>query len=180
MFSIADCFLLGYVVKTHGRQGEIIARLDTDNPEKYYRPESILVRMHKNVAQLVPFFVTDSLPMHNKQIRWQLEGVDSLTKASELAGKEIYLPLSRLPKLSGNKFYHHEIIGFDVIDKEYGNIGHVTQVFDYPAQAVLEIKDNGKTILIPVIDDCILHVQRTKKELHVQTPPGLVEMYRNA
>ena len=29
-------------------------------------------------------------------------------------GKNVFLPLSTLPKLSGNQFYYHEVIGFEV------------------------------------------------------------------
>lgn len=33
--NIEECFYLGYTSKVHGKQGELIAKLDVDNPEKY-------------------------------------------------------------------------------------------------------------------------------------------------
>jgi 16S rRNA processing protein RimM len=180
MFKISDCFYLGFIVKTHGKQGEIIAKLDTDNPEKYYKAESVFIRLNPNDDLLVPFFISDSLPMHKKQVRWKFEGVNSIADTENIVSKELYLPLSMLPKLSGNKFYHHEILGFNVIDKVHGNIGQISKIFEYPAQSVIQVSQQGIIILIPIIDEIILNVNRNKKELHVNTPEGLVEMYRNA
>jgi 16S rRNA processing protein RimM len=39
--------------------------------------------------------------------------------ADAIMGNDIYLPLKMLPKLTGNKFYFHEVIGFEVEDKRW-------------------------------------------------------------
>jgi 16S rRNA processing protein RimM len=43
--------------------------------------------------------------------------------ADAIMGNDIYLPLKMLPKLTGNKFYFHEVIGFEVEDKRSGVVG---------------------------------------------------------
>lgn len=78
----------------------------------------------------------------------------------KLIGKNLYLPLDLLPKLEGNKFYFHEIIGFKVIDNERGDIGEIESVIEYPAQPLFSINFKGKEILIPIIDSVIEKVDR--------------------
>ncbi len=82
-----------------------------------------------------------------------------------------------LPKLTGNKFYYHEVIGWQVIDKEKGDIGTIASVIDYPAQALFQIMKNDKEILIPIIDQVIKKVDRDKKTMHIEAPNGLIDLY---
>ena len=41
---------------------------------------------------------------------------------------EVYLPLSMLPKLTGNKFYYHEVIGFEIEDQRVGVFGKIVSI----------------------------------------------------
>ena len=91
----------------------------------------------------------------------------------------IYLPLDLLPKLEGNKFYFHEIIGFNVIDQTHGNIGEIVHVNDKAAQPMFEIENGDVEIFIPMIDDFIKKIDRDNKQIHVETPEGLIDLYLN-
>jgi 16S rRNA processing protein RimM len=43
--------------------------------------------------------------------------------ADAIMGNDIYLPLKMLPKLTGNKFYFHEVIGFEVEENDLVLLG---------------------------------------------------------
>ena len=92
-------------------------------------------------------------------------------------GSELYLPLSMLPKLEGTQFYYHEVIGFDVLDTRLGNIGKITAINDSGAQPLLKSIKNGTEILIPLIDDFIIALDRANKTITLETPEGLVDLY---
>jgi 16S rRNA processing protein RimM len=92
-------------------------------------------------------------------------------------GCEIYLPLAMLPKLTGDKFYFHEIIGFTLIDAVHGDIGKVQSVNDSTAQALFEVLKDDKQLLIPINDEIITAVNRENKTISVTTPEGLVSLY---
>jgi 16S rRNA processing protein RimM len=85
--------------------------------------------------------------------------------------------MDMLPKLEGNQFYYHEIIGFRVVDQRLDDIGTVHSIIENTAQPLFEIYKGDKQILIPMIDEFILQVNRTSKELHLNTPVGLVDLY---
>ena len=89
----------------------------------------------------------------------------------------LYLPLTQLPKLTGDKFYFHEVIGFTVIDEVHGDIGIIQSINDSTAQALFEVLKEDKQLLIPVNDDIITKVDRKNKAIYVTTPEGLVDLY---
>jgi 16S rRNA processing protein RimM len=107
----------------------------------------------------------------------RFEEVEDEAAADKIMGAELFLPLSLLPKLSGNKFYYHEIIGFTLLDKVHGNIGEITAVNDSVSQALFIAKKGDKELLIPITDQIITKVDRENKTIEVSTPDGLVDLY---
>lgn len=169
-----DCFYLGKIVRKHSFKGEVVIKLDTDEPELYQNLESIFV-LHG--ANLVPFFIEKSLLQKGNQLRTKFEGVDSEIDADSILKSNVYLPLTLLPKLTGNQFYYHEIIDFNIEDVNYGVVGKITGVNESSAQPLFEIDREGVEIYIPMIDDFIKKIDRKNKTIVVETPEGLIDLY---
>ena len=170
-----DCFYLGRIVRKHSFKGEVVLKLDTDEPELYQEVESVFVNIGNN---MIPFFIKDSLLQKGNQLRVNFENIQSEADADALLKSGVYLPLSMLPKLTGKKFYFHEIIGFAAEDVAYGAIGTVTGVNDSSAQPLFEIEKEGMQILVPMIDDFIVKIDREQQKILLKTPAGLLDMYR--
>ncbi len=168
------CFFLGKIVAKHSFKGEVLVKLDTDEPEVYENMESVFVSRRNS---LVPFFIERCSLHKSSLLRIKFEEVDDEQGASALIGSELYLPLEFLPKLEGNKFYYHEIIGFTLMDTVHGDIGIITGVNDSAAQALFEAEKDGKNVLVPINDDIVQKVDREGKIIHVTTPDGLVDLY---
>ena len=171
-----DCFYLGKIVRKHSFRGEVVAKLDTDEPEIYRNLESVFVELNNN---LVPFFMEESLLQKGNQLRIRFEDVLDEADADAILGAGLYLPIEFLPKLTGNKFYFHEIIDFDIEDVNFGYVGVITGVNDSSAQPLFEINSNGTEVFIPMIDDFIKKVDRSQKKILVETPEGLIDLYLN-
>jgi len=171
---IKDCFYLGKIVKKHSFKGEVVIKLDTDEPHLYKNLESVFVELGNN---LIPFFIEKSSLSKNTMFRVKFEGVDSEQDAEAILRSGIYLPLTLLPKLTGNKFYYHEVIGFTIKDINFGNVGTITNINDSAAQPLFEIDRDGIEIFIPMIDDFIKKVDRENKTIEVETPEGLIDLY---
>lgn len=169
-----DCFYLGKIVSKHSFKGEVLVKLDTDEPEIYENMESVFVSIGNN---LVPFFIEKCYLHKSNLLRIRFEEISSEADADRIIGSNLYLPLKFLPKLSGNKFYYHEIIGFTVMDKQHGNIGVITGVNDSVSQVLFEVEKDDKQLLIPVADNIIQKVDRDVKTIYVTTPEGLVDLY---
>ncbi|WBX72513.1 ribosome maturation factor RimM [Tenacibaculum retecalamus] len=169
-----DCFYLGKIVKKHSFKGEVVIKLDTDEPDLYENLESVFVDLGNN---LVPFFIEKSSLSKSTMFRVKFEDVDTEQDADAIMRAGIYLPLNLLPKLTGNKFYYHEVIGFTIIDKNYGEVGTLAYINDKAAQPLFEIENGDTEIFIPMIDDFIKKVDREHKTIEVETPKGLIELY---
>lgn len=167
------CYLLGHITKLHGLSGEVTAFFDVDFPEDYQNMESVFVEINN---KLVPFFV-ETLEITPKKNILKFEDIDSAEAAEELIGTDLYLPLSALPPLSGKAFYFHEIIGFTVIDKTFGEVGPITDVYPGTNQDLIACDHNGKEVLFPISDELIEKVEREEKRLYVELPEGLIEIY---
>jgi 16S rRNA processing protein RimM len=169
-----EFFYFGKILKTYGNQGHVLVYMDVDDPLKYRSLEWVYVEVNQ---EMIPFFIgsLELKPSQKGVIRFL--DVNSVAEAEPFAGLRLFLPSSALPKLRGNKFYHHEVIGFTVIDEMHGNIGTVDSVLDLPVQPLFRIILEGKEILVPVVDAVIKKVDRKKKTLFISAPEGLIDLY---
>ncbi len=169
-----ECFYLGKIVSKFSFKGEVLIKLDTDEPESYLEMESVFVDYDDN---LVPFFIERSNLQKSNLLRVKFEEVDTEEDAEDLLKCDAYLPLTLLPELNEDQFYFHEVIGFTVEDENYGTVGTLTGINDTTAQALFEIEKDGKQILIPMNDQFLQKVDKKNKTIHVKTPEGLIELY---
>ena len=168
-----DCFFLGTVVAKYSFKGEVLIKLDTDDPETYLSLQSFLL---EDESRLIPYFTT-KVQLHKTQLlRVSIEDISSEHEANILIGKSVYLPLDQLPKLADDQFYYHEIIGYKVIDSVQGQIGTITGVNDTSSQVLLEVEYNDRQILIPLVDELIQQLDKKQKQLYLAIPEGLLDL----
>lgn len=168
-----DCYFLGKITRKHGLSGNVILKLDTDQPELYKKLESIFVEIN---GLLVPFFI--------EKVAWSKQDTLNLlfknsneNLVEQLLGKNVFLPLSTLPKLTENQFYYHEVIGFEILEEDGKTCGTIESVNDQTAQHYFVLNFAQKEIVIPIIKDWILEVNREEKFIKMQLPEGLMEVF---
>ncbi|SRR5699024_2898307 len=169
-----DCFYLGRIVGKFSFRGELLVKLDTDNPLRYLEKESFFIEIGED---LIPFFVERSSLHKSDLMRIKFEDIDDESKADALIDKELYVPLTDLPELGKEEFYFHEVIGFVVFDEQYGKLGVLKAIDDRAAQALFIIAHPQNEILVPITDPFLQKVDKKKKEIHLLLPAGLLELY---
>lgn len=168
------CFYLGKITTSKGVRGSAYAFFDVDDLGSYENLPSALMDIS---GELQPIFFSKCIQQSGK-ILIEIEGIDSDDAIRPFIGKDLYLPLNALPKLSGNKFYYHEVINFEVIDSKLGSIGSVAEVYESGVNPLLSVLHSTKSeILIPINDAIIKEVDRVKKCILIDAPEGLVDMY---
>jgi len=167
-------YYLGKILKTYGNKGHLLVHLDVDNPEEYLNMESVYLDLD---GERIPFFLEVIELKHNQKAVVRFQDVSSIEEAEIYTGRQIFLPLKKLPKLEGNKFYYHEVTGYSVIDKKHGLLGIINGILDLPNQSLFQIMHEKREILVPVVDEIIKRVDREKKIIFIEAPDGLIEIY---
>lgn len=167
-------FELGFLERIHGIQGELVLLIDADNPKAYSKLESVYLDIK---GKLIPFFVQKLKPIRAEVYLLKLEDIDHEEDAADLVGSHVYLPLSALPPLRDDQYYFHELIGMEVIDEILGPVGFVTAVLETPQQFLLEFDHQGHEVLCPMHDDLLLSIDKTNKQIRLQLPEGLLDVY---
>jgi 16S rRNA processing protein RimM len=169
------CYYLGKITRTNGNKGGLSIFLDVDNPQEYSELDAVFVEVKK---QLIPFFI-EEIKIHTSKNTAVVyfEDIENIEEASTLTSYDLYLPLASLPVLEGNKFYFHEVPGFLLIDEKFGKIGKIKEVLEYPNQALFQTFFKEKEVLIPINDQFIHKVDRDKKEILLNLPEGLLDIY---
>lgn len=170
----ANCFNLGHVAKLHGYKGEVSLFFDVTDPNRYKQLDAVFIEINQN---LTPFFI-EKIQLSGKGFaRVKFEGIDSEQDARALLQKQLFLPDSLLPELDDQHFYDHEVIGFEVMDSQYGKVGQITQVIDNAVNPLLQIMSGEKEVLLPLIEGLVQRVDRTSRTLYVTAPAGLIALY---
>lgn len=169
-----DFYYLGKILKTFGNKGQLMVHLEVDEPEKYLDLESVYLDIY---GERIPFFITGVELKNRNSAVLSFADVDSTEVAEEYTGKEMFLPLSSLPQLTGKQFYYHEVEGYTVVDTHFGELGTLLSILDLHHQALFQVKSGEKEILIPVVDDVIIEIDREKKVLTIEAPEGLIDIY---
>lgn len=168
-----DCYFLGKITRKHGLSGNVILKLDTDQPELYNKLESIFVEIN---GLLVPFFIEKSSWSKNNSLNILLKNSNEAL-VEQIIGKDVFLPLSTLPILSGKQFYYHEVIGFEIMEEDGKSCGHITSINDQTARHYFVVSFAGKMIIIPIVKEWILEVNKSQKFIKMSLPEGLIDVF---
>lgn len=166
-------YYLGTLTKPFGLKGALCAYFDVDDCERYLDLDAVFIETD---GEMLPYMIEDLQFRGNNQFVIKLQDVDN-DNVREFVQTELYLPLSRLPKLTGNRFYFHEVIGFQVVDEQLGEIGTCKGFMELTNNPLMQVDHDGTEILIPASSEFVTNVDRENKTLHVTTPEGLVELY---
>ena len=116
---------------------------------------------------------------HNKQNKsgyaLRLQGVDDRNKAEELIGLSVFIPESFLVSKKGEKIYLREILHFNVMDENRGEIGQVQGFSDNGAQEIIRIEDKDKNLSeVPLVEPILVRIDFENKEIIMNIPLGLL------
>ena len=168
-----EYYYLGHITKPFGIKGQLCCYFDTDEPEKYANLDAVFIDLDD---EKLPYLIEDIQYRGANTFVIKFADVDE-EEAKGLVKAELYLPLSELPPLTGNKFYFHEVIGFKVIDEEKGAVGTCQDFIDISHHPIMQIDHDGVEVLIPAIDEIFKKVDRENKTIYIQAPEGLIDVY---
>jgi 16S rRNA processing protein RimM len=162
--------IIGKFRKPHGIQGEIRMTVITDVPELIQPGTKIFVGEKHH-------------PYTIKGIRWH--GGDMLVALEELPDRSaveifrnvmVYIKGVDFPEPKEGEYYLHQLVGLAVITDQNQVLGKVKEVLITGANDVLLVEpESGRDILLPVIDQVVLEINRDAGHIIVHIIPGLLD-----
>ena len=172
-----DYYYLGKITKKYSFKGELLIKIDSDQTDIYKKIKTLFI-FHNNKLNT---YKIEVIRIHKESVlRVKFEGVNSEDDADVIINCDVFLPLSHLPILTGNKFYYHEVINFLIIDEIFGELGKISNIKENNSQDLFVINNTKGEVLIPIHDEFIIKVDRVKSEILVKTPDGLIDLYINS
>ena len=135
---------LAAVAGAHGVKGELRLKLFSDSVESLSRHE----KLHVGGVERRLLFVRDG----GKTAVARFEGVGDRSAAEALRGSLVEIDRAALPPLEEGEYYHADLIGLPVVDKDGNAMGEVAAIENYGAGDLLEVERDGKRSLIPFRD----------------------------
>ncbi|AOM83209.1 16S rRNA processing protein RimM [Salisediminibacterium beveridgei] len=167
---------MGKIVNTHGIQGEVrvISRSDFKE-ERYQKGNELSLYNPEQDHRLVVTVV--SWRQHKQFDLLTFEGYSNVNEVEPLRDYLLQVDADTIDDdLAEDEFYYHEIIGLDVVDINQGHIGKVKEILSPGANDVWVVQRlKGKDVLIPYIENVILKVDLSEKQVTVEIPEGLMD-----
>ncbi len=171
-----DCYFLGYISKTIGFEGSLLAFFEVSDPSLYKDLEAIHILID---GKLVPFFVDEiNIRKKDKEVVIDLEDIFTPEKARFLCNRKIFVHRKNLKhNIRQTGFQQEILIGFSVFDRERNYLGIIEEIFEYPGNPVFSIKKEKQEILLPIAEEFITAIDPDKKEIIIAPPDGLLDLY---
>ena len=168
-----DYFKIGKIVSIFGLKGELILKHSLGKKTSLKGLEAIFIEERKD--SFIPWFIESARIKTDDEVYLKLEGLETKEAARKLAQKEIWIPEEAFKKFSARSA-PISLLGFTIVD---GNkpIGIIEEVIEQPHQVLCRITIQEKEVLIPLHENTIERIDRKKKQVIVQLPEGLLEIY---
>jgi 16S rRNA processing protein RimM len=165
---------VGKIVNTHGVRGELKILLQTDFPEVRFKPDSKLLLVQPETGEIRTVQVVASRGQKGTFVV-KFKGFDDINEVEKYKGWELKVTSEERVPLEDGEYYVQDIVGCKVISVEGEELGIVADILTPGANDVWVVKrPKGKELLLPVIDDVVLHVDTIQKLIKVHLMEGLL------
>jgi len=167
---------VGRIAKKHGVSGEMLVILNHDFNSDIYEPSVVFFEID---GLLVPFYPsTDGFRFRNDEsILLKIDGYNTQESINEFMDLRVAIHESDVIEDSESAQWV-DIIGYTVTDLKTGTIGQVEEILEIPGNRLIQIKANGKEILLPYNEHIVKTIDNETKQLHVEAPEGLLDLYQ--
>jgi 16S rRNA processing protein RimM len=170
---MTEYIIIGKLVAVHGLKGEMILQHSLGKKTSLKDLQAIYLEDKKN--SFLPWFIQSAKIRSADEIFISLEGITTPEAAKKLIKKQVWLTAADLKKYAA-KNAPAGLLGYSVINNSE-NLGPILELIEQPHQLLCRLDIKGKEVLIPLHEESLQKVNHTKKEVLVDLPDGLLEIY---
>jgi 16S rRNA processing protein RimM len=172
-----DLVIVGRVRRPHGVHGELLIEVMTNEPDAVYASGRRVFggTVEGDAGDDAPVLtVTDTRPFKDGLLV-RFREISDRTQAAMWNGRHLLVPEDELVPLAEGQVYVHELKGMTVELSSGERVGMVTDVFEVPQGLLLDVARDRGAVLVPFSGDIVTAVDRERRVVRIDPPPGLLE-----
>ncbi|CUR59819.1 Ribosome maturation factor rimM [metagenome] len=169
--------VVGRIGKAHGLRGEVTIDVRTDEPDRRFRPGSVLrAEPPKGSTSSLRSVTVAATRWHSSRLLARFEELPGRNEAEAARGILLYAEVdSTASPEDPDEYYDHQLIGLAAYDVQGAPLGEVTALVHGGAQDLLTIRTpDGRDTLVPFVTALVPEVDLAGGRVVVADRPGLV------
>ena len=163
---------VGVITSTHGVRGEVKVFPTTDEKERFKDLKKVILDMGKEQKVLE----IQSVRFFKNLVILKFKGIDNINDIEMYKGKDLLVTREDAVPLEEGEYFIADLLDLDVYSDEDEKIGILYDVMQTGANDVYVVKtEEGKEILLPAIDECILDINLEESRMTVHIMEGLLD-----
>jgi 16S rRNA processing protein RimM len=169
--------IIAHLVRPQGRDGELIADILTDFPERFAERRHLVLLSPDGTSR--PIELEDHW-LHKGRVVLKFAGIDSISDADTLRGLDIAIPRDQRAPLEDDSVYIDDLIGCHIIDTGPANAGDIGPIVSVDREAtstplfIVRTAGNKDELLIPFAKAYLKKVDVNEKRIEMALPEGLL------
>ena len=164
-----EYLVVGFLRRPHGVKGETLMDIHTDFPERLKTGITVFV------GESYQPMVIASRRSHAAGLLVRFRGMKSPEEAGLYRNTWVYVPAANRPELPEGEYYHHQLIGLNVVTDEDRDLGVLVDILETGANDVYVVRAaDGSEVLLPAIPPVILEIKLADRQMRVHLLDGLI------
>jgi len=163
---------IGFINKLNGYKGEVMLIMESIDFSSLKKQKFLFVELE---GIPVPFAVENLIEKSGNAVI-KFEDVNDSDYAKRLLNNPVFIEKKGRTK-KPIAAVGSELIGYEVVDANYGSIGLIQKVEEYPQQLIATCIVNRKEVLIPLNENFLDNISDEEKKVFLTLPEGLLDVY---
>ena len=168
-----DLVTVARLRRPRGNKGELIGDSLTSHPERFQKLKRVSL---KDAQGVVSEAEVESVWDFRGEPVFKFVGVDSISAAEPLAGREVCIPPEERAQLEEGEYFFGDIVGCDAQAVDGSKLGTIAGWQELPGQVLFEVEEGGKTFLVPFVDAIFREIDVAGRRVVLDLPAGLRDL----
>ncbi len=164
---------IGKLVAAHGVSGELILQHELGKKTSLKGLQAFFIEDRK--GSFIPWFIKNARIKSETELYIQLEDIITREAAMKLVPRPVWLTEAEFKKYSSQSS-PIALLGYTILDNGQA-LGEILEVIEQPQQLICRLDIQGKEVLIPLHEEFVEKIDHKKKQVLVQLPEGLLDIY---
>ena len=168
-----DWISIGRLMRVRGNRGELLAELDSADPERGQKLSRVALQKDGKREVLV----VEEAWRHDGRPVLKFAGIDSISDAQVWERAEILVPPEEVEQPEEGAYSHQTLVGCRVETVAGAALGVVKEVEEFGGPPLLNLETpDGRELLVPFARAICKKIDVAARVIQVELPEGLLEL----